>query len=500
MTATQALTPYTLERARAHAEASGAYVQGGEKALFHVSAPVGWINDPNGFSLYRGRTHLFFQHHPYSALWGPMHWGHVVTDDFVRWELLPEALAPDQPYERGCFSGSAVQFGERQALIYTSHLETDYNGEAAYPVQTQSVAFGDGVDYVKHPGNPVIRSDQLPEDAKPTDFRDPKVWEEDGVFYLVAGSLSSDGSGQVLLYRSENLTDWKYMGVVDRSRNRLGKMWECPDFFRLDGQDVLLLSPQHMQADSRGLFHGKSGTAAIVGTLDRGDMRFVRRSVEPVDYGWDFYAPQTMLTEDGRRVMIAWMQSWDNNVTPPEQTWTGMMTFPRELRLQGSHLVQLPVQEIEHYYVNRRYERKILNSGKRKLAFGRSLDFTLTVFGAADAVFTLAVASDEHYETRVVYNAPGGMLTIDRTHSGMIRDRVHVFSVPLREVRETVKLRVLLDRWSMELFLNDGDQAVTTLLYTPGDAQDVLLRTARPVNYAFECHEISIPEVQSDEC
>lgn len=481
--------PYTVKRARTWAAAQGAFIQGGDKAAFHVSSPVGWINDPNGFSVYGGKVHLFFQHHPYGAQWGPMHWGHAVTEDFVRWTLLPEALAPDQPYETGCFSGSAVQYQGQHALIYTSH---DDSGAKEGVRQTQSLALGDGVDYVKCADNPVIRTCQLPPHASGADFRDPKVWEENGVYRMVAGNRSEDGSGQILLYESRDLVHWDYLCVLDRSRNQIGKMWECPDFFALDGHHVLLTSPQEVQRG--GEFHGQSDTLYIVGDWNEAEKRFTRQSVGCVDQGWDFYAPQTTLLPDGRRVMIAWMQSWDNNVTPPDQSWSGMMTFPRELRVVDGKLHQLPVREIERYYVNHRALAGVAEQACQKLATGRQLDFTLTFTGASDAVFTLDVAANEQYATHITYNAPARQLTIDRRNAGMARDAIPVHTVPLRSVRDTVQLRVLLDAWSMELFLNDGEQAVTTLLYTPQTARDVLLRATRPVHYAFECSEINLED------
>lgn len=481
--------PYTVERARAWAAAQGAFIQGGDKAAFHVSSPIGWINDPNGFSVYGDKVHLFFQHHPYSAQWGPMHWGHAVTEDFVRWTLLPEALAPDQPYETGCFSGSAVQYQGRHALIYTSH---DDRGAKGGVRQTQSLALGNGVDYVKCADNPVIRTCQLPPRASGADFRDPKVWEENGVYRMVAGNRSEDGSGQILLYESRDLVHWDYLCVLDRSRNQIGKMWECPDFFALDGHHVLLTSPQEVQRG--GEFHGQSDTLCIIGNWNEKEKRFTRQSVGCVDQGWNFYAPQTTLLPDGRRVMIAWMQSWDNNVTPPGQSWSGMMTFPRELRVVNSRLYQLPVREIERYYTNHHALEGVADQAGQKLATGRQLDFTITFTGASDAVLTLDVAANEPYATHVTYNAPARQLTIDRRNAGMARDAIPVHTVSLHSVRDKVKLRVLLDTWSMELFLNDGEQAVTTLLYTPQTARDVLLRAPRPVRYAFECNEIHLED------
>ena len=90
-----------------------------ELPVFHVTPPCGWMNDPNGFSVYQGKTHLFYQFHPYSTVWGPMHWGHYETEDFVKWTELPAALAPDQAYdEAGCFSGSGIETEKGHLLVY----------------------------------------------------------------------------------------------------------------------------------------------------------------------------------------------------------------------------------------------------------------------------------------------------------------------------------------------------------------------------------------------
>lgn len=122
-----------------------------EKPVFHVTAPVGWMNDPNGFSIYQGRVHLFYQYHPYSSDWGPMHWGHFVSDDFVKWEGLPVALAPDSDYDAaGCFSGSAIETDEGHVLVYTGVMESEQEDGTKEVIQHQCLAIGDGVSYEKN--------------------------------------------------------------------------------------------------------------------------------------------------------------------------------------------------------------------------------------------------------------------------------------------------------------------------------------------------------------
>lgn len=100
-----------------------------QRPAFHVTAPVGWINDPNGFSVYQNKYHLFYQYHPYSDVWGPMHWGHCVTQDFIKWEKLPVAIAPDESYDAdGCFSGSAIETDRGHILVYTGVCEEETDG------------------------------------------------------------------------------------------------------------------------------------------------------------------------------------------------------------------------------------------------------------------------------------------------------------------------------------------------------------------------------------
>ena len=101
---------------------------------YHVMPEIGWCNDPNGFAYYDGKIHLFYQYNPYSAGWDTMHWGHVTSRDFIKWEYQPVELAPDMPYDDcGCFSGSAI---EKDGMLYLM-----YTGVNAEGLQQQCLAF-----------------------------------------------------------------------------------------------------------------------------------------------------------------------------------------------------------------------------------------------------------------------------------------------------------------------------------------------------------------------
>ena len=470
-----------LQKARDVEAQYGPHIPEAERPAFHITPTIGWMNDPNGFSFYKGICHLFYQYHPYSNEWGPMHWGHVTTKDFIRWERLPAALAPDQNYdEAGCFSGGAVELPDgRQLLMYTGvRRERDEEGFIR-DIQTQCVAIGDGVNYEKSSLNPVLTQKNLPQGGSPVDFRDPKVWQEaDGDFYAVIGNRTADGSGAILLYHSPDGENWSFVRTLDACHNQYGRMWECPDFFPLDGQQVLITSPQNMYPI--GLeFHAGNNTMCLIGDYDPEGQGFQRRSAQAIDYGLDFYAPQTLLAPDGRRIMIAWMQNWDTVGAKPDRCrWFGQMTLPRELFIRDGRLCQLPVRELEQYRGQRVAYQNIPVSGEVNLPgiHGRLLDLTITVRPTGDEVyrwFRIHVAKDGEHDTIIRYRPDESTMKIDRARSGLPYDIVHNRSFLVRHRRGEIKLRLILDRFSVEVFVNDGEQAASTAIYTRQEADAI---------------------------
>lgn len=469
-----------LRKAREFEEQYVPFIPDSDRPAFHVTGGIGWINDPNGFSCYKGEYHLFYQYHPYSTEWGPMHWGHVRTRDFIHWERLPVALAPDTDYDRnGCFSGSATELDDgRQLLMYTGVRRTRRADGVVEEHQTQCIAVGDGVNYEKYEGNPVLTGRDIPEGNSALDFRDPKIWrEEDGLFRVVVGNRTGDGSGAVLLYESGDAFNWHFAGVVDSCRNEYGRMWECPDFFPLDGRQVLLVSPQEMAA--LGLeFHAGYGTVCLLGSWDARSRKFTRERVQAVDYGIDFYAPQTMLTPDGRRVMIAWMQNWTNsNCQPQNARIFGEMILPRELAVRNGRLVQNPVRELEKCHGHRVAYSDVLVTDEVNIQgiSGRILDMTVTVRPAGNTyhAFRLNVAKDGEHVTFIRYKPEVNTIRVDRSRCGVRYDVVHVREFLVRPNNGEIKLRLVMDRHSLELFVNDGEQAASFIVYTPESADSI---------------------------
>lgn len=464
----------SLARARAYEARRRAAP--GLRPAFHAAPPAGWCNDPNGWARYGGKFHLFYQYHPYRTAWGPMHWGHAVTEDFLHWEDLPCALAPDAAHDAGgCFSGGAVEWRGKHLLLYTG-----VTGRGARAVQQQCLALGDGLDYVKAAA-PVIPCTQQPAGCSARDFRDPYLFERGGVLYALVGGCGEDGLGRLLLYANERPDDaghpWRYVQTLAENDGSLGTMWECPGVFELEGRTAVLVSALSMRQTADDRYHGGCCAAVLTGTWDGPGAPFVREADAPLDCGLDFYAPQTLETPDGRRVMIAWMQSWEHCFPPDGARWYGQMTVPRELFWRDGALCQRPVRELNAARRPRAAFRGVELGGAPAAlegVRGRVLDCEIEVQTAEARRFGVRFACGETCRAELRCDFEDGVLRIDRRRAGGRRDAPELRETRLVPVGGRLRLRMVLDRFSAEFFLQDGRQAASLTLYdAPADADGI---------------------------
>ena len=470
---------HSLLFARAYEQAAGGKISRESRPVFHLTPLTGWMNDPNGFSYYHGQYHLFYQYNPYDTEWDAMHWGHAVSHDLLHWTYLPAALAPDSSYDSyGCFSGSAAELPDgRQLLMYTGVRQE--GGDRRKEYQTQCIATGDGTEYKKYEKNPVLDSGDLPEGFSPYDFRDPKIWRtDDGQYRCVVGARRKDKRGVLLQYESTDGFSWRYIGMLAENDGRFGLMWECPDFFQLDGRHVVFVSPQDMLPEGFE-YHNGNGTVCLIGHYE--EDRFVEECNQAIDYGIDFYAPQTILTPDGRRVMIGWMQNWDTCKTTgyAERPWFGQMSLPRELFLKNGRLYQQPIRELALYRSRKTEYNNVLLDGEKTLEGieGRVAELDIRL-RAADVhtpytKFIMYFAANEKYYSMLSYRPYESLLKIDRKFSGSRRAFIHQRRCQVSDQNGSIHLHVILDRFSMEVFINDGEQVMTATILTDSDARNI---------------------------
>ncbi|WP_010632785.1 glycoside hydrolase family 32 protein [Sporolactobacillus vineae] len=427
---------------------------------YHIIPHKGWLNDPNGLIQIENEYHVFFQHNPFSAKWGLMHWGHFKSNDLVHWEQLPIALTPGDCNDvAGCFSGSAVEDDGVLNLIYTGHNYAD--AEKKIPNEVQCRAFSiDGTHFKKDLQNPVIQ--EHPESGS-GDFRDPKVWKHGQFWYLVVGT-TKDGIGKVVLYRSTDLQNWAYQGVLAQSDGSQGYMWECPDFYKLDGKYVLMFSPQGIKP-SGDHYQNLYQTGYLIGDYDYSTNIFNHGPFTELDHGHDFYAVQSFEDNKGRRIAIGWMDMWMSPMPEAKEGWAGALTLPREINLvKGKKIRMTPVKEVELLRIRQLLscrEEQII--GEKTFSFKEDLleiEVEFDEISASDFGISLRVGQTEksviHYDTKFQ------KLILDLTKSGQAARGIRQVSLPLEG---SLKFHIFLDRSSIEVFVNDGDVVLTSRIY-----------------------------------
>ncbi|MCM2444454.1 sucrose-6-phosphate hydrolase [Rahnella sp. CG8] len=413
---------------------------------WHLAPPVGLLNDPNGFIQHNGRFHLFYQWNPLACAHGAKFWGHWSSADLLHWQHEPLALAPSEEYEtHGCYSGSAVTDNGQLTLIYTGNVKYPDGSRTAFQCLARENAEG---EFDKT--GPVFN---LPQ-GYTGHVRDPKVWWHDKHWYMVLGAQDLSLQGKVLLLRSDDLSAWDLLGEIAGSGlhglGEFGFMWECPDLFRLAENDILICCPQGLAAESdRYLNTFQSGY--FVGQLDYANTTFTHGDFAELDLGFEFYAPQTTQTDDGRRLLIGWMgiPDGDEFFQPTIQNgWLHTLTCPRELTLVAGKIIQKPARELQQL---RRDEQ--------------------TWQGIADYCLPLDIT---HAETEIVTEHPfiadfGGDMTLSFDGEWLRLSRKNRRTgVPEHRVwqGQLRKLTVLSDASSLEIFINDGE-AVMSARYFP---------------------------------
>lgn len=486
-----------------------------QRPAFHFSTPKGWCNDPNGFSFYKGKIHLFYQHYPFDTKWGPMHWGHAVSKDLLHWKNLPVALSPDTNYDDGgCFSGSAitVESGKicknqkKHLLIYTGVKKV---GESA-SLQQQCLALGNGKKYKKILENPVITAKNLPFDFDIGNFRDPKIWKKNGIYYAICMLIKNDGLSCLVAFKSQDLKFWEFLNIVDSSKDDFGAMWECPDFFTLDGKDVILISERNLKADAELGFYDGDNNVYITGNLDS-NFEF-HREIRPengstaalIDYGIDFYAQQTTLLPDGRRILIAWMQAWESYITPENYKWSGMMTLPREISFVENRLIQKPVREFEELKgkaifgsISDREFKLIDNESNRHFELIFDLPANLSteskiaeppIVATGEIIITISASANEYVTLSI--KIPEMTIRFNRkhtNHAGKIPARTAKIPQLLPVYGDKIKYHIIADTNSLEAYVNQGEFWFTNAYFLDSPISKITVESTlgEKVNFSF---------------
>jgi beta-fructofuranosidase len=402
--------------------------------IFHVTAPAQWINDPNGPIYHKGFYHLFYQLHPFSDGSGPKYWGHVRSRDLVKWEHLPIALAPSgDAGEAEIWSGCCTINGRGEPMAFYTSIAP---GKPAidHAEQWAATSHDDLIAWHKSSANPVL-SEGLHGETKIYDWRDPFIFrDKKRSFMVLGGSLNQSKGGQAVvnIYEAENveLTKWKYRGVMFRHPDPEARTSECPNFFQLGDEWVLFVSP-----------YGK--VQYFVGDFDAESCRFRPRTRGLLDHGPNFYAPNTMLVPDGRRLVWGWVNGF-----PGGRGWNGCLSLPRQLSLSpGGQLEQRPAPQLNKLRGKPMAWRNVrLESSRKSLLLPESntLEIETEIDLRSATRVELGIKSGDK-ASRVLVSFNGLELQVLDARAPLT----------LAKGDRTLKLRMFFDRSVLEVFANE---------------------------------------------
>lgn len=445
-----------LARLTAEAEERAAKAPAGPwRPGLHLAPPTGWLNDPNGLCRFRGEYHVFYQYAPFDANGGLKFWGHYKSRDLLSWERCPVMLYGDEPYDlHGAYSGSALCEEDGLYLYYTGNVK--HSGDAYDYVldgRESNTAVAYSPDGIRLAWKRLLMGYRDYPAGLTRHVRDPKVWKQDGVYYMVLGARTAEDTGAALLFESKDKFSWKQINTL-RTPEPFGYMWECPDLFELDGQWFLAVSPQGAPGTGPGFENVyASGYFPLSGDF-RGDCSL--GEFVPFDFGFDFYAPQTF-PDGGRRLLMGWMGMPDAEYRNPTaaQGWQHCLTVPRELKRRQGRLVMNPAPELEAL---REASWEYLYEGEKAIELPLLSEIEITCEGA--------LALDL---SGVSLRTENGMLALTVREGGCGRGS---HSAPVCELRS---LRILADTSALEIFANDGEAVLSVRWYPEGERRTLTL-------------------------
>ncbi len=419
----------------------------------HLMPPTGWLNDPNGLCQFQGVYHAFFQYSPFDANGGLKMWGHYTSTDMIEWKYEGVSLYPDQPFDcHGVYSGSALVDNGKMYLYYTGNVKLE-DGEYDYinsgrEANTILVVSEDGMEFGAK--KELMRNEDYPSDLS-CHVRDPKVWKQDGMYYMVQGARTRQDEGKVLVFESTDKMNWKFRNSLT-GKSRFGYMWECPDYFEVEGMKLLSASVQGLEGgewEDRNVY--QSGYFPIKGDILN---EYNLQEYCLWDYGFDYYAPQSFETEDGRRIHISWMgmpdcEDYTNKTL--KDGWQHCFTFPREIHVKDGKVVQQPVRELES-------RKKLIESAEERLEKDGYETYELNVDGIQDNKFRAVLAGELILEYQ---NRRFEMRFINQDKESVSAGR----GLRYQEVDSLRNVKILADISSVEVFVNDGELVFSTRYY-----------------------------------
>lgn len=448
------------------------------RSSYHIQTVTGLMNDPNGFSYYENQWHLFYQWFPFGAVHGMKHWYHVVSNDLVHWHNVGLGMKPTLNYENnGCFSGSGFVKDDFLYLVYTGHHKEPDGRIKEY----QMISAIDSKNHLTKLKRPIIQ----PQIGYTQHQRDPKIFCENGMYYILMGAQNEAEEGKMLLYRSEQIAaGWKFCGELKvEGYDHFGYMVECPCIEKIGDKWLLLFCPQGIERKENA-FQNAYSNVYFIGNLDLENLTFTPETkMMELDHGFDFYASQTAFQKEYQdtAILAGWFGCSDYTYPSDKEGWASFVTLPRELTIEGGKLKQRPSRNLQDLKGDLLFEA--INGVVKKDCLYRRMP----------------VSSLIHLENPDDNEIELNLFATDREKGFSIqyKTRTHTFEISRKGFTNQVNpefgterkiilskldsLDVFVDHSTVEIFINDGDYVMSSRIF-PTQEESKIRMAGKDIN------------------
>ncbi|USD31654.1 MULTISPECIES: sucrose-6-phosphate hydrolase [Vibrio] len=445
---------------------------------YHIAPKHGLLNDPNGLSYFNGEHHLFYQWFPLGPVHGLKHWYHVSTKDFVNFTDRGIAMYPDQAYDHhGCYTGVGVPQGDELYLFYTANLLDEEQNR--FPTQVMAVMDKEG----KIDKKGVVVDVNF--ESYTSEFRDPILVDRDGEYHMLIGAQGHDEKGKLAYYRGNAIDDYEYVGNIDVGLSDFGFMWECPNYYEQDDNGVYIFSPQGVSSDNKYDLKNVFSVVYMVGDRINFDTQeFNNQGYRELDKGFDFYAPQTYLDNQGRRILIGWLGNSKSGYPTDKNNWAHMFTLPRELTIDGDYLIQAPLKELEALRASTETVNDCAELTSRAFELELEVNETFSI--------SFANAAGE----RMVFSGNREEFTLDRTHVSHVHAQAFGTVRYAQRVEQAQRIRIFVDNSAIEIFADNGKTVFTSRIFIDDLNRLELEQASATLHYLSPIHIYN----QTDRC
>lgn len=455
------------------------------KPKYHISPLSGLLNDPNGFSYFNGKWHVFYQSFPFGPVHGLKSWVHCVSDDLVHWSNLGNALIPSTKYDsHGVYSGSALAIKNNLFLAYTGNVRDKSWQRTSF----QNGALMNQQGQITKLEQPLIRQPQHVTEH----FRDPQLlWDSENYYILLGAQDKKTLKGEFSWFKSTDLKSWEDMGYLKHPFEDLGYMVECPNLVFVDGHPILIFCPQGLPQKELKYKNIYPNVYSVGTSFDFSSGTFIGEpgSLSNLDDGFDVYASQAFTAPNGKTYLISWIGLPEIKYPTDQENWAHCLSLVKELHFKDGHLLQTPLSAQKKLSIK---QSELITSpsiaGIQEINESSDQQYELELSIDADQEGNLLLASSKDHKQgiQIFFNTgQNGNLTVDRSKAGIQFASSYGTKRSIKlPHQQNLELNIFIDHSVCEIFVNKGENVLTLRYFAPQENTKIAFISNNGIKYS----------------